>query len=43
MDYPAWIVNGVGPGWIIGLIATFHVSISHFAVGGGIFMPFTEA
>jgi len=43
MDYPAWIVGGVGPGWVIGLIATFHVIISHFAVGGGIFLPFTEA
>jgi len=43
MDYPAWIVGGVGPGWVIGLIATFHVLISHFAVGGGIFLPFTEA
>ncbi|MDX1918753.1 MAG: cytochrome ubiquinol oxidase subunit I [Candidatus Caenarcaniphilales bacterium] len=43
MDYPAWVIGGVGPGWIIGLIATFHVLVSHFAVGGGIFMPFTEA
>jgi cytochrome bd ubiquinol oxidase subunit I len=43
MDYPAWIVGGVGPGWIIGLIATFHVLISQFAVGGGIFLPTTEA
>lgn len=43
MDYPAWIVGGVGPGWVIGLIATFHVLISHFAVGGGIFLPVTEA
>jgi cytochrome bd ubiquinol oxidase subunit I len=43
MDYPAWIVGGVGPGWVIGLIATFHVIISHFAVGGGIFLPVTEA
>lgn len=43
MDYPAWIIGGVGPGWLIGLIATFHVLISHFAVGGGIFLPFTEA
>jgi cytochrome d ubiquinol oxidase subunit I len=43
MDYPAWIVGGVGPGWMIGLIATFHVLISHFAVGGGLFLPFTEA
>jgi cytochrome bd ubiquinol oxidase subunit I len=43
MDYPAWIIGGVGPGWMIGLIATFHVLISHFAVGGGIFLPFTEA
>ncbi|MDX1920222.1 MAG: cytochrome ubiquinol oxidase subunit I [Candidatus Caenarcaniphilales bacterium] len=43
MDYPAWIIGGVGPGWVIGLVATFHVLISHFAVGGGIFLPFTEA
>ena len=44
MDYPAWILSkGIGAGWVIGLIATFHVLVSHFAVGGGIFMPFTEA
>lgn len=43
MDYPAWIIGGVGPGWVIGLVASFHVLISHFAVGGGIFLPFTES
>jgi len=42
MNYPTWVVNGVGGGWIIGIVAIFHVLISHFAVGGGIFLPFTE-
>ncbi len=43
MDFPAWILGGIGPGWVIGLIATFHVLVSQFAVGGGLFLPITEA
>jgi len=42
MNYPVWLVDGIGPGWVIGIIATIHVLVSHFAVGGGLFLPITE-
>lgn len=42
MNYPFWDVPHIGSGWVIGLIAIFHVMISHFAVGGGLFLPLTE-
>ncbi|HMW32604.1 MAG TPA: cytochrome ubiquinol oxidase subunit I [bacterium] len=42
-EYPVWNVGGVGHGWIIGLIAMTHVYISHFAIGGGLYMAVTEA
>jgi cytochrome bd-type quinol oxidase subunit 1 len=42
MNYPFWNVPQIGSGWVIGLIAIFHVMISHFAVGGGLFLPLTE-
>ena len=32
----------IGGGWVIGLIAIFHVMISHFAVGGGLYLPLAE-
>jgi cytochrome bd-type quinol oxidase subunit 1 len=31
-----------GGGMIIGIIAILHVFVSHFAVGGGLFLPWTE-
>jgi len=43
MNYPFWIVPHIGSGWVIGLIAIFHVMISHFAVGGGLYLPMAEA
>ena len=43
MNYPAWIVPIIGSGWVIGMIAILHVSISHFAIGGGFFLPMAEA
>jgi len=43
MNYPAWDVPYFGSGWMIGIIAIVHVLISHFAVGGGLFLPLTEA
>ena len=43
MNYPFWDVPHIGSGWVIGMIAIFHVMISHFAVGGGLFLPMTEA
>lgn len=43
MNYPLWDVPFLGGGtWIIGLIASIHVFISHFAVGGGAFFALTE-
>jgi len=42
MNYPFWDIPHLGSGWVIGLIAIFHVMISQFAVGGGIFLPLAE-
>jgi cytochrome bd ubiquinol oxidase subunit I len=42
MNFPVWEVGGMGSGWIIGFIASFHVFISHFAIGGGAFLALTE-
>jgi cytochrome bd-type quinol oxidase subunit 1 len=41
MDYPIWDV-AVGGGVLIGTIATLHVVVSHFAVGGGLVMAWAE-
>ncbi len=42
MNYPIWEVPVIGGGLVIGLIAIFHVFISHFAVGGGLYLVVTE-
>ncbi len=42
MNYPFWDVPHIGSGWVIGLIAIFHVMISHFAVGGGFYLALAE-
>lgn len=42
MNYPVWEIPALGGPWIIGLIAIFHVFISHFAVGGGLFLALSE-
>ncbi|GAB4453991.1 MAG: hypothetical protein OHK0029_07910 [Armatimonadaceae bacterium] len=42
MNYPFWDVPIIGSGWVIGLIAIYHVMISHFAVGGGLYLPLAE-
>ena len=42
MNYPFWDVPHFGGGWVIGMIAIFHVMISHFAVGGGFYLPLAE-
>ncbi|HVZ81037.1 MAG TPA: cytochrome ubiquinol oxidase subunit I [bacterium] len=42
MNYPVWYVPLIGSGWVIGIIAITHVYISHFAVGGGLFLAITE-
>ena len=43
MNYPAWDVPFLGGGWVIGIIAIIHILISHFAVGGGFYLPMAEA
>jgi cytochrome d ubiquinol oxidase subunit I len=42
MNYPFWDVPHIGSGWVIGIIAIFHIMISHFAVGGGLYLPLAE-
>ena len=42
MNYPFWNIPILGSGWVIGIIAIFHVMISQFAVGGGFFLPLAE-
>lgn len=42
MNYPFWNIPHLGSGWVIGIIAIFHVVISQFAVGGGLYLPVAE-
>lgn len=42
MNYPFWDIPHLGSGWVIGLIAIYHVMISQFAVGGGLYLPLAE-
>jgi cytochrome d ubiquinol oxidase subunit I len=42
MNYPFWDIPYLGSGWVIGIIAIFHVMISQFAVGGGFYLPLAE-
>jgi len=42
MNYPVWEPFMLGGGLVIGIIAIFHVFVSHFAVGGGLFLVLTE-
>ncbi|MGO9437809.1 MAG: cytochrome ubiquinol oxidase subunit I [Terracidiphilus sp.] len=42
MNYPFWYIPHLGSGWVIGIIAIFHVMISQFAVGGGFYLPMAE-
>ncbi|MGC9199411.1 MAG: c-type cytochrome [Acidobacteriaceae bacterium] len=41
MNYPVWDVS-FGAGLLIAMVATLHVFVSHFAVGGGLFLVLTE-
>ncbi len=40
MNYPVWEIPA--PGLLIAFVAIVHVFISHFAVGGGLFLVLTE-
>jgi cytochrome bd ubiquinol oxidase subunit I len=42
MNYPLWVVPDLGGSWVIGIISIIHIFISHFAVGGGIYLAFAE-
>ncbi|HUJ38917.1 MAG TPA: c-type cytochrome [Candidatus Acidoferrales bacterium] len=41
MNFPVWEVS-FGAGLLIALVAILHVFVSHFAVGGGLFLVVTE-
>ncbi len=43
MNYPIWDMPLLGGGVLIGLVAILHVFVSHFAVGGGLFLVLHEA
>lgn len=42
MNYPVWQLDFFGGGLLIALMAVLHVFISHFAIGGGLFLVLTE-
>ncbi|QTA84994.1 cytochrome ubiquinol oxidase subunit I [Desulfonema magnum] len=42
LHYPVWDIDFFGGGFLIALIATLHVYVAHFAVGGGLFLVLTE-
>ena len=42
MNYPIWDVPLLGGGLLIAGVAIVHVFISHFAIGGGLFLVLTE-
>jgi cytochrome d ubiquinol oxidase subunit I len=42
MNYPFWEVPFIGSSSVIAMIAIFHVMISQFAVGGGLWLPLAE-
>lgn len=42
MNYPFWEVPVIGGIWVIGIIASIHIFITHFAIGGGAFLAITE-
>jgi hypothetical protein len=41
MTYPFWDVP-IGYGILMGVIAVLHVFVSHFAIGGGLYLVVTE-
>ncbi|MBU0483021.1 MAG: cytochrome ubiquinol oxidase subunit I [Proteobacteria bacterium] len=42
MNYPGWELSFAGGGLLIAMIAIVHVYVSHFAIGGGLFLVLTE-
>ncbi len=41
MNYPVWELE-LGGGLLIAIVAILHVYVSHFAIGGGLFLVVTE-
>jgi cytochrome bd-type quinol oxidase subunit 1 len=42
MNFPIWDVPMLGGGMLIGIVAILHIFVSHFAIGGGLFLILTE-
>jgi hypothetical protein len=42
MNYPVWELYTTGGGFLIASIAVIHVYVSHFAIGGGLFLILAE-
>jgi len=42
MNYPVWYIPSIGGAILIAIIAIVHVIVSHFAVGGGLWLVLTE-
>lgn len=42
MNYPVWYLPLIGGPMIIAFVAIVHVVVSHFAVGGGLWLVLTE-
>jgi mono/diheme cytochrome c family protein/cytochrome bd-type quinol oxidase subunit 1 len=42
MNYPVWYLPETGGGLLIALISILHVFVSHFAVGGGLYLIYAE-
>jgi len=42
MEYPFLEVPLIGGGLLIGIVAIVHIFVSHFAIGGGLFLVLTE-
>jgi len=42
MNFPVWYLPTIGGGFLIALIAVTHVFVSHFAVGGGLYLVYSE-
>lgn len=41
MDYPFWDI-GIGYGFMMALLSILHVFVSHFAIGGGLYLVVSE-
>ncbi len=43
MNFPVWDVPLLGGGMLIAIVAILHIFVAHFAIGGGLFLVWTEA